>query len=314
MAQKLFIITGQTGTGKTKLAEQLAQQINGDLVSADARQAYQYLDIVTGKDISDSSFCLQEKNGDISLGYYQAGPTKVWLYDMVNPKKYLSAYDWAVACQKVLGSIISSGKTPIIIGGTYFYINTVLYGLSAGGNPQWDERKKLEMLSVYELRKKAEELAHEDFRALNNSDQYNPRRLVRFIEKHTDNTMGGAGFVGIAAEYDCTTIALKFPSTEYTRKALSQRVDERLKSGAIDEAETLLHMGYTPGDPGLNTIGYKQIFAYLAGEKRYDEMRDEWITKECQYAKRQLTLIKQNGSVLWYNCDEALLKNVSGLI
>ena len=78
--------------------------------------------------------------------------------------------------------------------------------------------------------------------------------------------------------------------------------------------ETLIHMGYTKEDPGLNTIGYKQLFMYLSGAVSLDEARTEWITKEYQYARRQFTLMKKNKSIVWYNCDEALLKNINNLI
>jgi len=279
MAPKLYIITGQTGTGKTALALQLAQQVNGVLISADARQVYQHLDIITGKDLGDAPFRLVETHEDFRIGYYQVNAIVLWLYDIVSPKSYFSAYDWVQCCSRALKYIVDSGKTPIIVGGTYFYIDTLLFGLTEGGNPRWDLRKKLGPLSVYELRQRAEEVDKKGFYALNHSDQYNPRRLIRFIEKYQDHiSQSETATNGIAADYDYTCFGLKFPSSEVAHAILSQRVDERLNQGAVNEAETLIHMGYTKEDPGLNTIGYKQLFMYLSGAVSLDEARTEWIT------------------------------------
>lgn len=314
MKNNLYIITGQTGTGKTQLALNLAGKIGGDLISADARQAYKHLDVITGKDMGSGQFRSVEELGDYSIGYYDIQGIKVWLYDIVDPKCYFSAFDWAQCAKRTLELISESGRTPILAGGTYFYLETLLFGLTEGTEPQWSMRKELEKKSVYELRKEAKDIHPEDFTAMNSSDQYNPRRLIRFIEKHRSGSGSMRNFQGVVSDYSAKYAGLVFSSPETAREVLTTRVDKRLSSGAVAEVETLLAMRYSRIDPGLNTIGYKQILSHLAGTATLAQAREEWITKEYQYARRQYTLMKRNELIVWYTCDGKVLPNVNDLL
>ena len=95
-------------------------------------------------------------------------------------------------------------------------------------------------------------------------------------------------------------IGLKHRDKEKLKEAITQRVEQRIKQGAIEEAELLLRMGYTLEDPGLKTIGYQQIFKYLQDQYNLHEAKQEWIKKELQYAKRQWTLMKKNPEINWH--------------
>lgn len=314
MKQHLYVITGQTGTGKTKLALELAKKINGVLISADARQVYKHLDVITGKDIENSTFHLEKTYNDYSIGFYSMKGIPVWLYDVVDPKTYFSAYDWAQCAKQVL-RIIGSDKTPILIGGSYFYLEALLFGFTEGGEPQWDARKKLEKQSVYELRQQAKEIDATAFKILNNSDQFNPRRLIRFIEKRSlGSSTSMQTTEGIISDYITTFVGLQFESADKARAILEKRVDKRLKNGAVGEVETLLAMRYSTNDPGLNTIGYKQLLRYLLGSTTLADARADWITKEYQYARRQYTLMKRNNLIMWYTGDGMSLPNVRDMV
>src|SRR3989338_8760356 len=89
----LFLITGQTATGKTSYALKLAQEHNGELINCDSRQIYKHLDIITGKDLTNKTFHSVHKIDTFDIGYYEL-PTKIWLYDVVDPKDPFSSFDY----------------------------------------------------------------------------------------------------------------------------------------------------------------------------------------------------------------------------
>jgi len=136
------------------------------------------------------------------------------------------------------------------------------------------------------------------FERLNNSDQLNPRRLIRKIEI-------SKGTLFIRSDLKRTDlipevfIGLRYKDKTKLRKVIEGRVEERLKNGAIDEVKKLLKMGYTENDPGLKTIGYQQIIKYLNKQMTEKQAIEDWINKEVQYAKRQLTFMKKDKNIKW---------------
>lgn len=284
--RKVVVITGQTATGKTKYALNLAKKIGGELVSADSRQIYKHLDIITGKDIKK---------------------TKIWLYDVADPKETFSSFDYKNLAQLVISKINAQNKIPIIVGGTYLYIKHLLYGIETEGvKADWDLRKKLNKKSVEELSQLLKKIDVKSFQLLNPSDQKNPRRLIRKIELalyfHTEgaSTNPHRGW----SQFDFKIldfIGLRFKTKEKLAATIGQRVEERFKMGAVDEVKNLLKMGYKKTDPGLNTIGYKQIIEYLEGIISKDEAIKKWVSSEIQYARRQYTFMKKDKNIRW--CD-----------
>jgi len=313
---KIIIITGQTGTGKTSLALKLAQKFNGELINSDSRQIYKYLDIITGK---DKQFLAK---------------VKMWLYDVINPNEHFSSFDFVKLAVPIINKIFHKGKTPIIVGGTYFYLHHLLYNVESENiAPDWKLRNNLENKSVKELQAILTKLSPELIEQLNQSELNNPQRLIRKIEiessRHSGKqprVLGGArpesnndsGFIprihpeGIAAlprmtlknklginDLEFDFIALKFKNKESLRQAIEKRVEERLKFGAVAEVSKLLKMGYSESDPGLKTIGYQQLISYLKGELDFTTAVQQWINKEVQYAKRQFTFMKKDKNIKW---------------
>ena len=161
LRQKLLVICGQTGTGKTSLAIFLAKKFNGELISADSRQVYKGLDIGTGKDLDE----VKKSN------------VRVWGYDLVDPKKNFSVGNYIKFAQKTISDIQKRGKLPILVGGTGLFIKGVIDGIPTAFVPRnMKLRKNLEDKSPNEL---FEMLAHMDpirAGAMNVSDRLNPRR------------------------------------------------------------------------------------------------------------------------------------------
>jgi len=285
----IFIVTGQTATGKTKYALKLAKEFNGELINCDSRQIYEKLNIVTGKDIN-------------LVKYFGA---KIRLYDIISPKETFSAHDYREAAQKIIKEILRRAKTPVIVGGTYFYLQELLYERSkARIPPDWSLRKKLEGSSVLVLQQKLQRLSPEFFNSLNQSERNNPHRLIRKIEILSQNPSYKE--TGIKYEFSpffskmkIDITGIKFKKQSDLQIAIKKRVEERLKNGAIEEARQLIKQGFKESDPGLQTIGYKQIFKHLKGVLSLKAMTDEWVSHEIQYAKRQYTFIKTDPNIHW---------------
>lgn len=350
----IIIITGQTATGKTKKALQIASEVNGELINCDSRQIYKKLDIVTGKDITEKNFVLDRKINGFDVGYYALkipkpkfqiinksqtpnpkssktnNPSKIlrvnqqpnnqvtnklitirqslsvplWLYDVVDPKLYFSSYDYKILALDVISDILKRGKTPIIVGGAGYYLYHLLYDIPTSGIPQdWELRRSLSGKGTEELRQEYENLDPKAFVRLNNSEKNNTQRLIRRIEiayyqkddkKVQKNSIKNNLFHLLHLSPKNIVI---YPYIQQDKTKLKEkimlRVDSRLEQGAIEETKSLLDGGYTAFDPGLKTIGYQQIISYLKGCVSINDMKEVWITKEIQYAKRQATFLKK---------------------
>ena len=274
----MIIITGQTATGKTKLALELAQKHNGELINFDSRQIYKYLDIITGKDIPK---------------------TIIWLYDVVTPDQYFSSFDFVKHVTPIIKDIKKRGKTPILVGGTYLYLKHFLYGIDDSVPPDFKLREKLNNKSVKELQDILKKLSLQSFNRLNNSDVNNPRRLIRKIEI-TTNPKGTILIRSVLKRTDPVVfIGLRYKNKSKLRQVIKKRVEKRLNNGAVEEVEKLLKVGYKETDPGLKTIGYQQIIKYLNKELTKEKAIDDWVNKEVQYAKRQLTFMKKDKNISW---------------
>ncbi len=312
---KAIIITGQTATGKTKLALEYAKKYNGELINCDSRQVYKYLDIITGKDLGQHlkpTFKIQKKINEFTIGFYpliidsstsSSLSTKLWLCDIVDPKQPFSSFDWKQCVQIVMAYLKKQAKTPIIVGGTYLYIKHLLYGIGTENiPPDWQLRKKLAKKPVDQLQEILKKLSEKLFNQLNQSDKNNPHRLIRKIEIASHLNLANLSNSTNLNNFDqrqWQIIGLKFANKSSLSQAIKKRVKERLKNGAIEEAESLLKKGYTENDPGLKTIGYQQIIAYLKKQLTKEEAINQWITKEIQYARRQYTFMKKDTNIIW---------------
>jgi len=153
---------------------------------------------------------------------------------------------------------------------------------------------------VKELQNILTKLDVQSFNRLNNSDVNNPRRLMRRIE--IASTTKKRTYIRSdlkRTDLPNTFIGLRYKDKSKLRQVIIKRVEERLKNGAIDEVKKLLKISYTENDPGLKTIGYQQIIKYLNKEITMEKAVEDWVNKEVQYAKRQLTFMKSDKNISW---------------
>lgn len=279
----LIVITGQTATGKTALAQEMAKKYDGELVNYDSRQIYKYLDIITGKDLPSS---------------------QIHLYDIVTPDKYFSSFDFVEKAKPIIADIQKRGKTPVLVGGTYLYLKHLLYDFDVKAPPDFALRDILNVKTVPELQSRLRDLSGEELESMNNSDRNNPRRLIRRIEilsqkkhdikKEEKSVDADANKLGVTSY-----IGLCYKNKEDLVTVIRKRVAKRVEQGAVKEVEGLLEKGYTGTEPGLKTIGYQEMIKYLRGDLKLEEAIEEWTNHEIQYAKRQYTFMKKDKNISW---------------
>lgn len=275
----IYFLLGQTSTGKTARAAKLAREIDGELINCDSRQVYKHLNIITGK--TDN-------------------PTDVPMHmiDIVDPSIRYSAHEYAVQTKEAIIDIIHRGKTPIIVGGTGLYAYYLLHlnpDHKTSALLDQKESERIDSLAIPELE---QEITHHDPHALeklNSSDRSNPHRLGSLLKKLMDPTyvspLSPTMTLGDASTIKIAVLLHENPDVMRTRIAL--RVQNRVENGAVEECQQLLDKGYDSQMPGLQTLGYSQLFAHLRGEHSIEEAKGIWIDKEYQYARRQKVYLKK---------------------
>lgn len=207
---KVLIICGPTATGKTKFALELAQKFNGELVSADSRQVYIGNDLETGKD------------KDI------LGNSQVWLLDILNSGEEFSVSVWRRLAQDAIADILSRGKLPIVVGGSGLYIKSLVQDLPDIDVP-YDKklRKRLESKSAVELFDYLKSINLQKALSMNESDNKNPRRLIRAIEVNlAKSTMN----------HEPTNYELLLIGLTSSKENLTARIKKRVADRGLDKS------------------------------------------------------------------------------
>lgn len=290
---KLLCIVGPTATGKTAraIAESLTQP--SIIVSADSRQVYRGMDIVTGKD----------------------HPKDVVIYgvDILRPDESCSVAVWYDTVMQPIRQAWTEGKQVIVVGGTGLYVKAITAGIDTMQVPlNQPLRNELESLSIPELQEKLISLDSPKFAAMNHSDALNPRRLIRAIEVSRFLHVGRndivsrletacAGRRSREISKDSKMIGLKYSDESIQRNKIMERVVSRLSHGAIEETKKLL-VKYNQGLQSMTAIGYKSIISFLEGNLTEAEMIEKWVSGEIAYAKRQMTWFRKQ-PVIWYDID-----------
>lgn len=301
MRNKLLVILGATSTGKTDVALDFAKKLNGEIISADSRQVYKYLDIGTGKMPSQlSSIKYQISRG---RGLWIVNGIKIWMYDVVNPEVRFNLYEYITEAQEVLKNIERSEKLLIIVGGTGLYIRSLLEGISDFGTDEDSKlRETLEDLTADEIADKILLSSPETHKKLNESEIKNQRRLVRIYEKLLSPHESVKKFNGIAENYDVLKIGLT-ADIKILRERIKKRLIKRINQGMIEESQRLLARGILTKER-MEQLGleYRYIEKYLNGEIKTEAKLIEVLSlKIGQYAKRQLTWFKREKGVIWFD-------------
>jgi tRNA dimethylallyltransferase len=276
---KLLVIAGPTATGKTRLAIDLSKKFNGEIVSADSRQVYKGMDIITGKET--------------------ARGVRIWLYDVIKPNQKFSVADYYDLAWKAITDIWERKKLPILVGGTGFYVKAVLEGIGTMGiGPDWNLRSKLSNYQINELQIYLKKLDRKRWEKMNESDRQNPRRLIRAIEIAKNRKSLTVNRE--SSNFDSLMIGLTAPYKVLYQR-IDERVEERLKMGAEREIKKLLDQSYDWDNSVLGTtIGYREWRDFFEGKASKEEVIQKWKYDEHNYARRQMTWFKRM-AVVWFN-------------
>lgn len=307
-SQKLLVICGPTATGKTKLAIWLAKKFNGELISADSRQIYIGLDVLTGKDLPPGvrpvpARSVPYRGETYDLTTYTMDGIRLWLYDAVIPDHTFSVSLYRVLALTAVDDIISRGKLPIIVGGTGLYIESLIYPKDAYDIPPDPEaRSYWNTLTVGELQAELSKINPSRLAAMNNSDRNNPRRLIRALEVTRSHVH--AKHSQTEKNMDVLWIGLRRSITEL-KKRITRRVLDRWDGGALTEVRQFMHIH--PMMPAASTLGRVPVEAYVGGQLTKSEAIALWTKDELDYAKRQLTWFKHVPYIRWFDAGERLL-------
>ena len=286
---RLLVICGPTGVGKTALGIDLAKKFNGEIISADSRQVYKGLDVGTGKDLENAKW----KDGN-----WVVGGVPIYMLDVVKPNEPFAVSQYQTFALKRIDNIQLGNKLPILLGGTGLYIKSIVDGIETIGIPPNRKlREQYKAKSVQELFMILSRLNPDLANLLNKSEQSNKQRLLRRIEiAQTETTRPKA----TKRIFNTLMLGLICPN-----QALKDRINERvatwIKDGIEKEIHTLVMENIGWETQAMSAIGYRQWKPYFEGKMSREKVIDRWKTDEYQYAKRQLTWFKKDPRIKWFN-------------
>ncbi len=273
-------ILGPTASGKTRVAAALAASFisegqPAEIVSADSRQLYRRMDIGTGKDLGD--YCV----GGITVPLHMT--------DTQEPGTRYDLYQYQRDATAAIADIQQRGALPILCGGTGLYIEAVLRGYALSPVPQNPQlRQQLEGRTLQELTAILEGLKRENGSTMHNTtDVDSVQRAIRAIEIETYNRDTPTERRQVAP-VPSLVIGISIDRDERRRK-ITQRLDERLREGMVEEVRALLAEGIKPDDLIYYGLEYRYVTEYVLGRSTYQEMHDRLETAIHQFAKRQMT-------------------------
>lgn len=293
MKQKpMVILTGPTAVGKTALSIALAKRINGAIISADSMQVYRYMDIGSAKIMPE------EMQG-----------IKHYLVDELAPEDEFHVVRFTEMAKAALTEIYDAGKIPIIVGGTGFYIQALLYDIDFT-EQECDEEYRSSLAALAE--EKGNHYLHEMLRKVDPESaeaihENNRKRVIRALEfyRHTGKKISEHNEKEHqkTSPYNFAYFVLN-DERETLYKRIDARVDAMMEQGLVDEVKKLQEMGCHNGMVSMQGLGYKEILDYLTGHSTLDEAVYIIKRETRHFAKRQLTWFRRERDVIWLNKPE----------
>ena len=293
MKKPLIVIGGPTACGKTGFSIKLAKKIGGEIISADSMQVYRYMDIGTAKVTSE-----------------EADGVPHYLIDEFDPDEEYNVMLFQQKAKAYMEEIWAKGKTPILVGGTGFYINALLYDNdfteTENDTSYREECYKLAKEQGPEVLFERLKEIDPEYAAIMHAN--NVKRVTRALEYHY---LTGQKFSEHNAEqkeketpYDAAVIILNM-DREKLYERIELRIDLMMQEGLLEEVKSLLDKGYTPDLVSMQGIGYKEFIPYFNGECTLEEAVIQLKTNTRRFAKRQLTWFRRQIEGLWVDMDQS---------
>lgn len=296
---KVLVICGSTASGKTSLSVECAQQFNGEIISADSMLVYRGMDIGTAKPT------MEERQG---IPHY--------MIDVVSPTQAFSVSDYEKMALPIVERLLESGKTPIICGGTGFYINALLYKRQFGNvGANQEIREKYERLADQMGKEYVHAILREKDPESAQKLHFNDlKRIIRALEiyditgqpksSQSDELIPRFDFVSVSIEYPRETL--------YAR--INQRVEHMYEQGLLDEIKTLMDSGVTEEMQSMQGIGYKEVAEGLRIGSSESEVKELIKKNTRNYAKRQQTFFKRMENHVYLSPEEDKLSTIATLL
>lgn len=288
----LIILTGPTAAGKTSLSIELAKSIGGEIISADSMQVYKKMDIGTAK---------------IRPEEMQGVPH--YLIDELDPSEEFNVVAFVEKSKEAMKKIYATGHIPIIVGGTGFYIQALLYDIDFSQHEDKESyRKELEQLAkekgkeyLYEILKKKDP----EYATITHCN--NVKKVIRALEyyKETGKKLSEHNEEQRQKEspYNFAYFVL-YHDREELYDRINRRVDLMMEDGLLFEVESLIKEGYTKNLVSMQGLGYKEFFDYFDGRMTLEDTVDKIKKDTRHFAKRQLTWFRREKEVIWLNKKE----------
>jgi tRNA dimethylallyltransferase len=293
--KKIIAIVGPTGVGKSNLAVRICQKINAEIVSADSRQVYRYMDIGTAK---------PDKTERSLVRHY--------LIDIINPDESFSLAEYQSQCKSAIDAIYNRNKLPLLVGGSGQYVWAVIEGWDIPKVlPDTEYREKLEKKAV-EIGKEElyRELQSIDPEAAARIDASNMRRVIRALEIAGNANDNQSRQRNKKAIYDALIIGLTASRDELYRR-IDARVDSMIEKGLVDEVRELFDRGYSADLPSMSGIGYKQIGMYLKGEITLEAAIQQIKNETHRYVRSQYNWFKlKDDRIKWFDIQNDIESDI----
>lgn len=292
MKKPLIILTGPTAVGKTKLSIQLAKAIGGEIISADSMQVYK------GMDIGSAKIKKEEMDG---VTHY--------LIDVLEPNEEFHVVRFQQMAKQAMDAIYAKGNVPIVVGGTGFYIQALLYDIDFTENEE-DHAYRQELEKIAQEKGNAylhEQLRTVDPKSAEDIHANNVKRVIRALEFYhqtgTKISEHNAAERAKSSPYDFCYFVLNDERAKLYER-INLRIDEMIKEGLVQEVEALKDKGYTKDMVSMQGLGYKEILDYLNGVTTLDEAVYILKRDTRHFAKRQITWFKRERDVIWVNKND----------
>ena len=298
MKPKVIVIVGPTASGKTALSIELAKKINGEVVSCDSMQIYRDMNIGSAKP------SIEEMQG-----------IKHYMIDIVSPDQRFSVAEYKKQAEIAIEEILQSGKTPIVVGGTGLYADSLIYGIEYK-QIEFDEKYRNELEEIAktekglkELYKKAKEI---DYLAMEKISPNDKKRILRVLEiyQSTGKTKTEQEIESRKKEvkYDYRVFAINM-DRDILYDRINKRVDIMIENGLIEEVQNLLKK-YKKFPTAMQGLGYKEVVEYLENKFTKEEMIEKIKLETRRYAKRQLTWFRKNKETIWLDGLNDIQNNI----
>ena len=298
MKPKVIVIAGPTASSKTALSVELAKQIDGEIISCDSMQIYKDMDIGTAKVTEE------EKQG---IEHY--------LVDFVLPNERYTVSNFKKDSEEAIEKILAKGKTPIVVGGTGLYVNSLIYGIEYQ-EMNFDENYRNELMKKAEteegLKSLYEEAKEIDEKAMEIISPNDKKRIIRVLEiyKATGKTKTEQEILSRAkgVKYNFEVFAITMDRDKLYER-INKRVDLMIEKGLIQEVQNLLAK-YSEFPTAMQGLGYKEVVEFLNGELTREEMIEKIKQESRHYAKRQLTWFRKNKEIIWLDAEDGMQNNI----